>query len=144
MITALDTNVLLDVFLADREHGEASRNALRRAHDAGGLVACEVVWAEVATFFPEPQAAEEAMERLGVRFVPMDRGDALETAARWSRFRARAPDRAEPRRIAADFLIGAHALRHADLLLTRDRGFYRLAFQDLQVVDPTGGAASEG
>lgn len=141
MITALDTNVLLDVFLADREHGRASKTALRKAYDAGGLVACEVVWAEVATFFPEGQAAEEAMERLGVRFVPMDRGDALETAARWSRFRSRA--RAEPRRIAADFLIGAHALRHADLLLTRDRGFYRLAFQDLQVVDPTDGATSE-
>ncbi len=36
-----------------------------------------------------------------------------------------------------------NALRHADLLLTRDRGFYQLAFQDLQVVDPTGGAAAE-
>jgi len=36
-----------------------------------------------------------------------------------------------------------NALRHADLLLTRDRGFYRLAFQDLQVVDPTGEAAAE-
>ena len=141
MITALDTNVLLDVFLADREHGGASRHALRKAYDAGGLVACEVVWAEVATFFPGEEAAEEALDRLGVRFVPMDRGDALAAAARWSRFRARS--RAEPRRIAADFLIGAHALRHADLLLTRDRGFYRLAFQDLQVVDPTGGAAAE-
>jgi predicted nucleic acid-binding protein len=141
VITALDTNVLLDVFLADREHGRASRNALRKAYDAGGLVACEVVWAEVATFFPGGQAADEALERLGVRFVPMDRGDALEAAARWSRFRSRA--RTEPRRIAADFLIGAHALHHADLLLTRDRGFYRLAFRDLQVADPTAGAAAE-
>lgn len=137
MITALDSNVLLDVFLADRTHGRASQAALREAYDAGGLVACEVVSAEVATFFPAGEAAEAAMERLGVRFVPMDRADALEAAARWSRFRARAPE--EPRRIAADFLIGAHALHHADRLLTRDRGFYRLAFQGLKVVDPASG-----
>jgi len=61
VITALDTNVLLDLFLADRTHGSASRAALRDAYDAGGLVACEVVWAEVATFFPNVEVAEVAM-----------------------------------------------------------------------------------
>jgi len=136
VITALDTNVLLDVFLADRRHGSTSQAALREAYDAGGLVACEVVWAEVATFFPTTEAAEDAMGRLGVRFIPMDRTDAMEAARRWSRFRAGA--REEPRRMAPDFLIGAHALNHADRLLTRDRGFYRLAFQGLSVVAPSG------
>jgi predicted nucleic acid-binding protein len=79
------------------------------------------------------------MERIGVRFVPMDLADALDAAAHWSRFRDQA--REGPRRIAADFLIGAHALHHADRLLSRDRGFYRLAFQGLEVVDPAFGGA---
>ncbi len=135
MITALDTNVLLDVLVGDREYARASQAALRQCYDEGGLVACEVVWAEVATFFPSPDLAEDAMKRLAVRFVPMEQPDALEAALRWSRFRARA--RAEPRRIVADFLIGAHALGHADRLLTRDRGFYKAAFDGLEVVDPT-------
>ena len=135
MITALDTNVLLDVLLADRAHGEASREALRACIDRGGLVACEVVWTEVATFFPAPGEAARALETLGVRFVPMEAEDALEAAGRWSRHRSRAGE-AGTRRIAADFLIGAHALRHADCLLTRDRGFYREAFEGLEVLEP--------
>lgn len=137
MITALDTNVLLDVLLGDREIARVSQAALRDCYDAGGLVACEVVWAEVATFFPSLDLAEEAMERLAVRFVPLERADALEAAVRWSRFRAQAGG--GPRRIAADFLIGAHALRHSDRLLSRDRGFYKAAFDGLDVLDPARG-----
>ena len=134
MITALDTNVLLDVFLADRVHGAASRRTLERCMSEGGLVACEVVWTEVGTFFPDPQEAQAAMDTLGVRFVAMDVDAALEAARRWAAHRRRRPE--APRRVAADFLIGAHALRHADRLLSRDRGFWKSAFRGLRVVEP--------
>ncbi|MDP2955167.1 MAG: PIN domain-containing protein [Longimicrobiales bacterium] len=134
MITALDTNVLLDVFLADRRHGAASRQVLARCIAEGGLVACEVVWTEVATFFADPAEAQAALEHLGVRFVPMDPPAALEAARRWAAHRGR--DAEGPHRVAADFLIGAHALLHADRLLSRDQGFYRKAFKGLTVLAP--------
>lgn len=36
----------------------------------------------------------------------------------------------------ADFLIAAHALRHADRFLGRDRGFYQRCFPNLVMLDP--------
>lgn len=43
MITALDTNVLLDVWVSDPVFGESSRLALMAADARGSLVICEVV-----------------------------------------------------------------------------------------------------
>jgi predicted nucleic acid-binding protein len=39
--------------------------------------------------------------------------------------------------VIADFLVGAHAVEQADRLLARDRGFHRLAFAGLAIVDPS-------
>ena len=134
MITAVDTNVLIDVFAADSEFGTSSREHLRRCLQEGGLVACDVVWAEVAAGFPHPQDADEVMERLGVRFIPLDNQAACAAGGAWRAHRERGGDR---RRVIADFLIGAHAAQVADRLLSRDRGFYRSAFAELAVVDPS-------
>jgi predicted nucleic acid-binding protein len=134
VITAVDTSVLLDVFGADPTFLERSRNALRKATTDGGLIACGVVWAEVAGFFQSPEAAVEAMDQVGIAFDPMSRDAALAASVALRRYRRRGGART---RVIADFLVGAHAAKRADRLLTRDRGFYGSYFKGLPVLDPS-------
>lgn len=134
MITAVDSSVLLDVFSADSTFGARSREALRAARADGGLVACEVVWAEVAGAFGSQPSSDDALGRLGVRYVPLDKAAAAACGQKWRRYRAEGGTR---QRLIGDFLVGAHAAGHAERLLTRDRGFYRRYFADLTVLDPS-------
>ena len=134
MITAVDTNILLDVFTADPRFGAASSAALRRCRSEGGLVACDVVWAEVAAAFHDPVAAANALDGLEVEFDEIDREAALAAGLAWRRYRSAGGSR---RRILPDLIIGAHAVARAERLLTRDRGFYRSSFRKLEILDPT-------
>lgn len=134
MITAVDSNVLLDVFAADVRFGERSREALRSCAAAGGLIACEVVWAEIAGAFASPTTADERLRGIGVSFDALSSSAAVAAGQAWRTYRERGGRRD---RILGDFLIAAHALTRADRLLTRDKGFYRMYFEDLEVVDPT-------
>jgi hypothetical protein len=132
--TAVDTSVLLDVFGGDSKFGPASAAALRASLDAGGVVACEVVWAETAASFETTSEARNALELLRVDFSQLDADTALVAGMKWRAYRKAGGTR---ERVIADFLIGAHASICADRLLTRDRGFYRKYFKELQIIDPS-------
>lgn len=134
MITAVDSNVLIDILEPDPRFGRASAAALRDAISHGGLIACDVVWAEVAARFPSAADAQRALALLTVAFSSVDEATALGAGAAWAEYRRRGGKRD---RVVADFLIGSHARGHADRLLTRDRGFFRTYFADVDVVDPS-------
>lgn len=136
MKTAVDTSVLLDVLGADQRFGQKSRDALKAAYDAGALVACEVVWAEVRANFPDDDSFEEAVGLLGITYDTISAAAARAAGRLWRERRGRGSKR---KRAVADFLIGAHSSFQADALLSRDRGFYRRYFTDLKVIDPAQG-----
>jgi predicted nucleic acid-binding protein len=134
VITAVDTNVLLDVFGEDAEFGRRSAGALRRCIAEGKLVACDVVWAETCAWFPDAEAAENALSTLRVDYSQLARATALAAGRAWQEYREAGGTR---ERMVADFVIGAHAVAQADRLLTRDRGFYRSYFAELPILDPS-------
>ena len=134
MITAVDTNVLIDVFSGSLKFGPSSAEMLRSVISDGAVVACDVVWTEAGAMFDRDAQFIEAMQSLGVAYSPTQQNTALFAARAWHTYRSRGGRR---QRVAADFLIGAHAMEQADRLLTRDRGFYRDYFGKLRVIDPT-------
>ena len=136
MITAVDTNVLLDVFANDPAFAAGSLAALRSCLADGPLVACEVVWAELGAAFADPAAARRALDTIPVAFDATTAAAAERAGDAWRAYRHAGGPRD---RVIADFLVGAHAAERADRLLTRDRGFHRLTFGDLVILDPSAG-----
>ena len=128
MITAVDTNVILDVLLRDEIHGPPSREWLRDAYDRGAVLVCDIVYAELVPSVRDRAALDRALLAMGAQLSPIDTEIAWGAGIRWQRYREAAGPR---QRIMTDFLIGAHALAAADAFLTRDQGFYATYFPEL-------------
>lgn len=134
MITAIDTNVLSDVLRPDPVFGVQSKRVLASCRLEGGLIACDIVWAEIGGLDGGAQSIRDALLSSGIDFSPLEMEAALLAGETWRAYRGRGGQR---QRMIADFLIGAHAQLQADRLLTRDRGFYRAYFPKLVILDPT-------
>ena len=129
MITSVDTNVLLDVFVSNARHHSQSQEWLIGAYDRGAILVCDVVYAELVPAFGDRSSLDRALGEINATVSPIDTTIAYDAGLRWARYRQAGGPR---ERIIADFLIGAHAAAKADTFLTRDRGFYVTYFPELQ------------
>ena len=154
MITAIDTNILLDILIPDETHSLSSKQLLDRCWGKGQLVICEVVYAELSSQFPSEKELKNFLFDTGIRFVPSSREVLYLAGERWRTYTRKRERTIQclhcggkvsvtcPKcgqavvlrdRVLGDFIIGAHTLLHAELLLTRDRGFYHTYFKELRI-----------
>ena len=134
MITAIDTNVLLDVLVPNEKFYEASAGALEEAAASGSLVVCDLVYAELCIHFPSQRECDDFLEGNTIRVEPLSREAHFVASRAWRAYRKQGRQRT---RILADFLIGAHAQTQATRLLSRDRGFYRKLFPSVDLLVPS-------
>lgn len=138
MITAIDTNVLVALWDRDDTLNLAAQIALDAAFARGKLVISGAVFAELLAF---PRRSENFLDQ----FLD-DTGITVDWSVDESVWRVagksfqkyanqrRKHKAGQPRRILADFLIGAHAVEKGYSLLTLDDGIYRSAFPKLHIV----------
>jgi predicted nucleic acid-binding protein len=141
MTTVIDTNVLIGFWDLDPQQNISIQLALDECLSTGGLVIPAPVYAELRA---GPGRTESFLDKfLDDTLIEVDWH--IPQAA-WklagSVFALHAARRRKnklpgPRRILADFVIGAYALQHGFKLLTLDTGLYRASFPKLKLLTPT-------
>jgi len=137
MTVAIDSNVIVGLWNPNDTLSLLARKTLDVAFTTGRLVICGAVFGELLAC---PGRTEEFVNgflddaEISVDWTTNE--TIWKTAGRAfsSYANRRRKQRSEgPRRILADFLIGAHAFENGHSLLTLDDGIYRAAFPTLKI-----------
>lgn len=138
MVTAIDTNILVALWDPDDSLNQAAQRSLDEAQSRGDLVISAPVFAELLAF-PARSATfvDSFLNDTGIAVDwNFDEGIWRFAAEAFQKYASRRRKHGErgPRRILADFLIGAHAQKRGYRLLTLDAGLYPTAFPQLALV----------
>jgi predicted nucleic acid-binding protein len=138
MTTVVDTNVIIALWDSDDALNATARFSLDAALARGSLIVPGPVYSELMAFAGRSEPFLDTFLRetgIDVDWNMEERvwraaGQAFQSYAG----RRRKQHGPGPRRILADFLIGAYAARHNFPLLTFDEGVYRAAFPSLRIL----------
>ena len=136
MTTAIDTNVLVSLWSTEDSLNAEAYRALTAASQRGRLVVAAPVYVEIRAM-PErsEQIVDMFLDDIGVEVDWVIEEKIWREAAKASHEygKRRGEKRSKlPRRIAGDFVIGAHASVRGHSLLTLDRRTFRVSFPNLR------------
>lgn len=131
MISAVDTNILLDVLRPNPDFVESSTRLLESSAELGSTLICPIVYSELSAHFKEEGELKRFLEDCTMQIDNISQEVAFAAGQTWRAYRAAGGKR---KRIVSDFIIGAHATIQASRLLSRDRGFYLSYFPNLSVL----------
>ena len=147
MISAVDTNVLLDILIPNADYATPSLETLEILSEQGSLVISEMVFAELSSQFLSLEELRTFLDETDIKFVNSPDKALYEASLAWKKYLENRKKNQKcpycgkilPGRvhIISDFIIGGHAIKCANQLITRDRGFYRVYFKGLKIIDPT-------
>jgi predicted nucleic acid-binding protein len=136
---AIDTSVLIDLLGEDTGRVDAAEHCVREALALGPVVLCDVVVSEITAGLGHGAAIMDAVEDMGLRYLPVERRAAIragEMQRRYNQRRKAAGNAESLPRTVPDFIVGAHAMLQCGALLTRDAGFFRDYFRGLKIITP--------
>ena len=96
MITAIDTNVLLDVLIPNEKFFEPSLQAMEKVAGEGSLVVCDAVYAELSAQFTTQRACDEFVESNEIRVEPLSRSALFLAGRIWLSYRRQGGSRPGP------------------------------------------------
>ena len=131
--TIVDSVVLIDVFLNDRQWADWSHEAILKSAYDGLLVINPIIYAEVAPSFEREEELEAALPK--GRFNREDLPYRAGFLAGMAHYKYRRSGGTRERTLP-DFLVGAHAQVRNYRILTRDARRYRLHFPEVEVIAP--------
>ena len=132
-----DSNVLLDVIMADRQWSRWSQAALDEWSRRGPVLINPVIYAELAPAYDTIEKLDAAIEAVGLEFYDIPRAALFLASRAYVQYRRRGGTR---RSVLPDFFVGAHAAVLDIPLLTRDTHRYRAYFPSLRLVAPAPGS----
>ena len=133
MRTAIDSSALLSVFKGEAD-ARAWMDILVSARRESELVICEIVFAEITPLFRSRPELENSLSVLGVAIDSINSESAFLAGEIFREYREKGGPKTH---LIPDFLVAAHALKQADCLTARDRGYLRRYFPSLRVLDAT-------
>ena len=154
-VTAVDTSILLDILIPNQLFIESSLKKLSDAANKGRTIVCDLVYAELSSQFNSLNDLNKFLLEIHTDISIVKQESLFYAGQLWRSYKTNKYTKyycpscgtnikiecdnckyniTIPKRVLNDFIIGAHAKNQANQFLTRDRGFYRHYFKDLEII----------